>query len=257
MVSVGEGNWSSPHNVELSSLFSLPAQVTSARERARFQPFQSCSLQRRSKCAISWQRAKGTKTSFALNVPKLGREKDWGTRSCSQQGFSARFTLRQKNLEIVGFFFFRGCCYNVLKPLRDKENSLEWSAYDCSDGEVQRCARRCKGVNNVVQEIMSSCEGCQARGPLEWDGYGLGQQWCGGERLGGHSAHRTHRGAMRCGANVEGMKDKFNLVCLLMARSLTSPSCCAVTHVLAVAQLSVCTEEKCIFQAWTITSRVV
>ena len=44
-------------------------------------------------------------------------------------------------------------------------------------------------------------------------------------------------------------KDKFNLVCLLMARSLTSPSCCAVTHVLAVAQLSVYTEEKCMFQA--------
>ena len=36
------------------------------------------------------------------------------------------------------------------------------------------------------------------------------------------------------------LKDKFNL----MARSLTSPGCCAVTHVLAVAQLSVYTEES-------------
>ena len=100
-------------------------------------------------------------------------------------------------------------------------------------------------LNNAVQEITSSCEACKARGPLEWVGYGLGQQWCDDDRLGGHSAPRTHRGAMRCGANVEGMKDKFNL----KARSLTSPGCCAVTHVLAVAQLSVYTEETCMFQA--------
>ena len=95
-------------------------------------------------------------------------------------------------------------------------------------------------LNNAVQEITSSCEACKARGPLEWVGYGLGQQWCDDDRLGGYSAPRTHRGAMRCGANVEEMKDKFNL----KARSLTSPSCCAVTHVLAVAQLSVYTEEN-------------
>ena len=88
-------------------------------------------------------------------------------------------------------------------------------------------------------------EDARPEDPLEWVGYSPGQQWCVDDRLGGHSAPRTHRGAVRCGANVEGMKDKFNL----KARSLTSPSCCAVTHVLAVAQLSADTEKKCMFQA--------
>ena len=50
-------------------------------------------------------------------------------------------------------------------------------------------------LNNDVQEITSSCEACWAKGPLEWVGYGLGQQWCDDDRLGGHSASRTHRGA--------------------------------------------------------------
>ena len=81
-----------------------------------------------------------------------------------------------------------------------------------------------KVLNNVVQEIMSSCEACWTRRPLECFGYGPGQQRCHDDRLDGLSAPRTHRGTVRCGAHVEGLMDKFHFVCLLVARSLSSLS---------------------------------
>ena len=67
---------------------------------------------------------------------------------------------------------------NVLKPLRDKENSLEWPAYDCS-GREQMCEQLwlefastelavkfkdafedARVLTNAVQEITSSCQAC-------------------------------------------------------------------------------------------------
>ena len=81
-----------------------------------------------------------------------------------------------------------------------------------------------KVLNNVVQEIMPSCEVCLTRRLLECFGYGPGQQECNDDRLNRHYAPRAHRGTEGVDGQIGGAKP-------------TSSRCCAITHVLAVAQL--------------------
>ena len=176
----GAGNLSSPYNLELSSLFSLPAQVTSAREEDALPTIPkltpAATLEVRNFVAtgegdedeLCSQRAKAWKGGGLENAKLLtSRFQAMRASYCDRKIWRLSAIFRAP--------------YNVLKPLRDKENILEWSAYDCSDGEPMfeqlwlefastelavkfKCAfEDARVLNNVVQEIMSSCEACLAR----------------------------------------------------------------------------------------------
>ena len=185
---------------------------------------------------------RGLRKECALRIPSAPRE-----LAQMRVSGNARVTLRQKtNLYIFGKSMFSWMLptYNVLRPLDSKENNWEWLACDCSSGEPMceqlwlefastevglkfkdafedaEVLQQCRAGDHVKLRSLPDQEN-----PLNVLDTALVNRG-DDDRLDGHSAPRTHRGTVRCGANVEASTEKFHLVCLLVARSPAKLLCC-------------------------------